>query len=146
MKYLITFTLSLLMTFGSMLSAQTKYTTSVFTELSFATNTSPCPIANWGKNKTVTFSHSGGQPSLHLIDYSQYFNSWPGIPPAPVYFFHNTINLSLPIGFQDLIINDIYVVDDYAFFCGEFITSGIPSPTYTATWGWFDINELHPLL
>ena len=103
-------------------TAQTKYTSAVMTN-SYVSHPDKTPFDTWGNNYFVAYGRdtiSPYNPVFYLVDISGYNTFLPVTPiPAPS-FVSRSVSVSAPssAGLLDFTVNDIYVVDDYAFFCG----------------------------
>lgn len=97
----------------------------------------PPPIFNWTEDYSVSYIKEDGKNLFCLIAHSDFFNTYsPGSIPAPsCSVYHAT--MSLPEIIQYININDIYIVDDYAFFCGSICDT---FQNNYAMYGWFDLN------
>lgn len=123
-------------------SAQYRYTAAVWEDPNYG-NLYKTPIRNWKQNYSVTFESNGTSYCVCLIDNTTFFSSppivypslTPGPPAASVY--RATIS-SIPSG-MSVHVSDIYVVDDYAFFCGYLWGSG--SVTTTSFYGYLDLTD-----
>ena len=123
--------------------AQTRYTASI----DFATppnvyNFNKSPVRYWKNNMSVAFVKQSSTTSVFcLIDHNDFSNTLSGFAPTPVLNVQMAPVL-LPIpGFpinSDFTVNDIYIVDDYAFFCGYYFDGS----DHKAFYGYFDINAL----
>ena len=75
-----------------------------------------------------------------ILDHSDFSNhafGSPSIPPTISY--RHTITIPCPTNYTDLVVNDIYVVDDNAFFCGTMLNT---AGKWEAMLGYFHLREL----
>ena len=127
-------------------TAQTKYTSAVMTN-SYVSHPDKTPFDTWGNNYFVAYGRdtiSPYNPVFYLVDISGYNTFLPLTPiPAPSFVSHS-VSVSAPssAGLLDFTVNDIYVVDDYAFFCGYGVKKIAPEVTVdVAVVGYFNLND-----
>ncbi|MBP5341960.1 MAG: hypothetical protein J6Y52_06350 [Bacteroidales bacterium] len=127
-------------------TAQMKYTSAVMTN-NYVTHPDKTPFDTWGGNYYVAFGRdatSPYNPVFYLVDISGYSTFLPLTPiPAPS-FVSRSVSVSAPssAGLLDFTVNDIYVVDDYAFFCGYGVKKIAPEVTVdVAVVGYFNLND-----
>ena len=125
------------------LSAQVTYTSAVQT-ISLPTSISNSyinPICKWDDNRSIFFmKHNSTAMYFCVADYSTFFTpTAPLVPmPAPSLTGFYT-QVSLPQGYNDMTVNDIYYTDDYAFFCGSIYDN---NNVQYAVVGYFKPNEI----
>ena len=119
----VVFFLALTLFSALSVTAQTKYTSAVMTNNHVIPHPDKTPFDTWADNYYVAFGRdatSPYNPVFYLVDISGYNTFLPLTPiPAPS-FVSRSVSVSAPssAGLLDFTVNDIYVVDDYAFFCG----------------------------
>lgn len=97
------------------------------------------PICNWNNNYSVSFVKDHGKDIFCLINHSDFFNIYPsGTASAPACsIYHATVNL--PGHLDYFYVNDIYIAEDYAFFCGSIYDTTKHKPY--VLYGYFDLND-----
>lgn len=97
------------------------------------------PIGNWTKDYSVSFVENQEKDIFCLIGHSDFFNIYtPSTVTAPACsIYHAVVNLPGHLDFFH--VNDIYIADDYAFFCGS-IYDTIKHKPYVL-YGYFDLND-----
>ena len=97
------------------------------------------PICNWDNKYSVSFVEDQGKDIFCLIDHSDFFNIYPsGTVSAPACSIYHAV-VNLPGHLDYFHVNDIYIADDYAFFCGS-IYDTIKHKPY-GLYGYFDLND-----
>ena len=97
------------------------------------------PICNWTNNYSVSFVKYSEKKVFCLIDHSDFFNIYPsGTVSAPACSIYHAV-VNLPGHLDYFHVNDIYIADDYAFFCGS-IYDTIKHKPYVL-YGYFDLND-----
>ena len=97
------------------------------------------PICNWTNNYSVSFVKYSEKKGFCLIDHSDFFNIYPsGTVSAPACSIYHAV-VNLPGHLDYFHVNDIYIADDYAFFCGS-IYDTIKHKPYVL-YGYFDLND-----
>ena len=115
-------------------TAQSRYMSAVMTNNHVIPHPDKTPFDTWGDNYYVAFGRdatSPYNPVFYLVDISGYNTFLPLTPiPAPS-FVSRSVSVSAPssAGLLDFTVNDIYVVDDYAFFCGYGVKKIAPEVT-----------------
>ena len=102
-------------------TAQMKYTSAVMTN-NYVTHPDKTPFDTWGDDYFVAFGYTEDtslHPAFYLVDYSSYNNFIPAIPIATPAFAEYLVQVTPPPELFSFTVNDIYVVDNYAFFCGQ---------------------------
>lgn len=133
MKKIVTLLAILSCVVGPVFS-QIRYTAAVVDESGlFISNNYHCSIRYWQNSQSVAAVNLGsGTVAFCLVDHSDFDNTYPGTPPSPnitaQYAVFSDVNC------PNLHVNDLYVVDDLAFFCGGISGKSI--------YGYFDINDL----
>lgn len=114
---------------------QMRYTAAVLDESTYnISNSHHCAIRHWQGSQSVAAINLGsGTVAFCLIDHSDLDNTFPYPPPMPG--LTSRFAVFSDVNYPDLYINDMYVHNDNAFFCG-----GI---TGEAVYGYFDINGLN---
>ena len=115
--------------------AQTKYTAAVWKENSSYTINPP--IRNWTRDYSITYEvDNSGNYYFCLIKHTPFF----GIPPSPttppVVSILRAQIIRSSFSFN---VEDIYVVDDLAFFCGSY--TNLATSEKNAMWGYLDLND-----
>ena len=124
--------------------AQTRYTASIDYNSTYppAFNTYGCPVRYWKNDQSVAFvKQSSSISTFCLIKHSDFSNTFPLPAPTPVFYVGSAYiptPISTPSINDNFTVNDIYIVDDYAFFCGNYID---PLNKPKAFYGYFDIND-----
>ena len=115
--------------------SQTRYTSVVYDENTYGiSNAYHCAVRHWQGTFSVAASNLGqGKVAFSLIDHTDFDNIYMGTPPSPNITGRYSV-FQDNVDFPKLYINDLYVVDNYAFFCGEIDGCAI--------YGYFDINNL----
>lgn len=130
----VVFFLALTLFSALSVTAQTKYTSAVMTNNHVIPHPDKTPFDTWADNYYVAFGRdatSPYNPVFYLVDISGYNTFLPLTPiPAPS-FVSRSVLVSAPssAGLLDFTVNDIYVVDDYAFFCGYGVKKIAPEVT-----------------
>lgn len=123
-------------------SAQYRYTAAVWEDPNYG-NLYKTPIRNWKKNYSVTFEGNGTSYCVCLIDNSSFFSPpyivYPSLTPGPPAASVYRVTIPNPSLFSSLRVSDIYVVDDYAFFCGYYW--GFGSIVTTPVYGYLDLTD-----
>lgn len=98
------------------------------------------PIAKWTDNQSIMYLKKDASAMYFcLVDYTDFYNPVPLIVPMPAPLITGMYTqVVLPTGYSDMTVNDIYCVEDYAFFCGT-----IYNGRWTSVIGYFDIHELN---
>lgn len=119
------------------LCAQSMYTSAVQTLKLTASALYSSPIARWTDSQSVMYLKKDASTMYFcLVDHTGFMAS-PTVPtPAPSISGMYT-QVTLPSGYSDMTVNDIYCVDDYAFFCGTILGG-----RWSAVVGYFKIAEL----
>jgi hypothetical protein len=123
--------------------AQVRYTATIDSAtLSNIYNFNKSPVRYWKNNMSVAFVKQSSTTSVFcLIDHADFSNivSLPvPVPNLIVKMAPVLLPISgIPIN-SDFTVNDIYIVDDYAFFCGYYFDGS----DHKAFYGYFDINVL----
>ncbi len=122
--------LSAVLLHSSAAFAQTRYTASIHkSTLTGIENGYGCPVRYWRGDMSVAYvRQNANQVAFCLIKHSDFSTSF--TPPAPT----PTVTVDAAVINQDFTVSDIYIVDDYAFFCGHYNSN--------AMYGYFDINDL----
>lgn len=102
------------------------------------------PVCGWKTDFTVSYVKDATDSYFCLIDHSDFYSTHTGpipvpgslpAPACPVLY----AKLFFPAGVGVFQVRDIFVVDDYAFFCGSLFDSNC-NCSYPM-WGYFDIND-----
>ncbi len=127
-------------------TAQMKYTSAVMTN-SYVSHPDKTPFDTWKNDYFVAYGRdtiSPYNPVFYLVDISAYNAFLPVTPiPAPS-FVSRSVSVSAPssAGLLDFTVNDIYVVDDYAFFCGYGIENiSVSDTVQVSVVGYFNLND-----
>ena len=137
-RQLLLFTIML--TFFSAINAQTKYTATVLTDPVSGYSSGNTPIRNWRTNYSISFQRSATKPFFCLIDNTSLLSTpTTPVPPPICPVIHSFIPMSAP--YQGLTVNDIYIVDDIAFFCGSIADTSLGK--IFAIWGYFNIMDFY---
>ena len=102
-------------------TAQMRYTSAVMTNI-FVTHPDKTPFDTWKNDYFVAFGYTEDtalHPAFYLVDCSSYNNLVPAIPIATPAFAEYLVQVTPPPELFGFSVNDIYVVDNYAFFCGQ---------------------------
>ncbi|MBR6844424.1 MAG: hypothetical protein IKM79_04920 [Bacteroidales bacterium] len=101
------------------------------------------PICNIDSTNSIAFYLDQGESLFSLINHSDYFNNL-SVPIPPLFFNEHQAKL-LPYLYGDCIlsVNDIYVVDNYAFFCGSIIDTNHSSSHSDGVYGYVDLNYFY---
>ena len=102
-------------------TAQTRYTSAVMTNI-FVSHPDKTPFDTWKNDYFVAFGYTEDtalHPAFYLVDCSSYNNLVPAMPIATPAFAEYLVQVTLPPELFGFSVNDIYVADDYAFFCGQ---------------------------
>lgn len=121
------------------------YTSTVQTIMS-SSNSHGYPICNWDDRFSLAFLRDATGSMFVLIDHSDFFsNLWGLTPPIPDPTFSER-NVTIPYSFylgqdsyKDLIVKDIYIVDNYAFFCGTVLVTS--DNQWHAIYGHLELND-----
>lgn len=137
-KYVLTLFLAMCGTIIPVFS-QIRYTAAVLDEATYGiSNMSPCAIRHWRGTFSVAAANlGGGSVAFCLIDHTDFDNTF-ATPPLLPTIYGTSVHFSDPINYPNLVINDLFIVDNYAFFCGG-ISSG------EAVYGYFDINSIYTI-
>lgn len=134
--------LLLLVAVAATAAAQSKYTSAVLSNTDLNTSPDGTAFDKWGDNYFVAFGTHGSAMALqyfYLVDYSGYNNFVPIVPvPAPA-FTCRSAEITLPPELFNLSVSDIYVIDDYAFFCGGGTKTS--DTMLSAVVGWFYLPD-----
>ena len=97
--------------------AQPHYTSAIVMQTAMSTPEGhPRPVRNWNTKYSVGVVGDTSAIGLSLIDHSAFFAPSTGF--APVITEKHITTLMLPYSDTNTTITDIYVANDYAFFCG----------------------------
>lgn len=119
----------------STVTAQTRYTAAVWKENS--SYTIKPPIKNWKKDFSVTYEvDNNGGGYFCLIKHASFFYTPPIPIPSPT---GSIFRVKITGAGYTFNVTDIYVVDDFAFFCGSCYDLFLHETS--AMWGYFDLNE-----
>ena len=125
--------------------AQIRYTSAVHhSTIPGIQNGYGCPVRYWKNDMSVAFvKQSPSTSAFCLIDHSDFSTTHPTAPPpapnASVIAANTTTPIiGTPIA-NDFTVNDIYVADDYAFFCGTYYDI---NNVRKSCYGYFDLNDL----
>ena len=125
-------------------TAQTKYTSAVMTNI-FVSHPDKTPFDTWGDKFFVAFGYTEDSvlhPAFYLVDYSSYNNFIPAIPIATPAFSDYLVQVTPPPELFGFSVNDIYVADDYAFFCGQGIENiSVSDTVQVSVVGYFNLND-----
>lgn len=138
-KILFLFVISAVASSG-ILMAQTKYTSTVLTN-QIVQPYGIAPMDTWNKKSVVSFGYTqdvNSTPVFYIIDCSDYFNPISGSPVPPPTLASYYVKVTIPNSYSSIIVNDIYIVDDYAFFCGQLTDTDYLRKSVV---GYFDIND-----
>ena len=123
--------------------AQVRYTSAIHHSTMPGTqNGYGCPVRYWRNDMSVAFVKQDPTNSAFcLIKHSDFSNIFPAAPPPVPNANVDAALISLPINTidRDFTVNDIYIVDDYAFFCGTYYTANNVRKSF---YGYFDINDM----
>lgn len=125
--------------------AQIRYTSAVHhSTIPGIQNGYGCPVRYWKNDMSVAFvKQSPSTSAFCLIDHSDFNTTHPTAPPpapnASVIAANTTTPIiGTPIA-NDFTVNDIYIADDYAFFCGTYYDI---NNERKSCYGYFDLNDL----
>ncbi len=126
--------------FAQLLLAQSFYTSAVQTIKLPASTLYINPIAKWTDRQSIMYLKKDATTMYFcLVDHANFNNPVPLISPTPAPVITGMYTqVALPSGYSDMTVNDIYCVDDFAFFCGT-----IYDGRWSAVVGFFDIAELN---
>ncbi|MCR5445879.1 MAG: hypothetical protein K6E96_09440 [Bacteroidales bacterium] len=96
------------------------------------------PICGWGQNYSVTYIVDGNKLMFALVDHADFHAIHPLTPSSPLCAIYRA-QINLPNYITSFQVSDIYVLDDYVFFCGELCDNNLNS-TFPM-WGYFDVND-----
>ena len=126
------------------MTAQTKYTSAVMTN-NYVSHPDKTPFDTWGNNYFVAFGFTEDtalHPAFYLVDYSSYNSFIPAIPIATPAFADYLVQVTPPPELFGFSVNDIYVADDYAFFCGQGIENiSVSDTVQVSVVGYFNLND-----
>lgn len=109
-------------------SAQTHYTSTIVNQTALSTHEGhPRPIRNWNSRYSVGVVGDTSAIGLSLIDHSTFFAPSTGLAPV---FTEKHINAWAHFTDTNTTITDIYVADDYAFFCGYVQETGVGTQAF----------------
>ncbi len=119
-------------------TAQTRYTAAVLTDPVSGYSSGITPVKNWRTTYSVSFQMDAVKPFFCLIDQTALLSTTAIPTPAPTCPVRHAI---VPVNppYNGLIVKDIHVVDDYAFFCGSISDTHL-HVSY-AIWGYFYIMD-----
>ena len=125
-------------------SQVSNYTSTVQT-ISISANSHGHPICNWNDQYSLAFLRDANGSTFVLIDHSDYFSSLGGLTPPYLDPSLSEKHVFIPNLFnnnqcKDLIVRDIYIVDNYAFFCGTVFVSN--DNKWHAIYGYLDLYDL----
>ena len=114
------------------------FTATIQKDYDYTADNEQPPIYNWTNDYSVSFVQDREKCIFNLIDHASFFAIYPTIPPSgpSCNIYHAIVNLPDSLAFFR--VNDIYIVDDYAFFCGS-IYDTIKHKPYVL-YGYFDLN------
>jgi len=125
-------------------TAQMRYTSAVMTNI-FVTHPDKTPFDTWGDKFFVAFGYTEDSvlhPAFYLVDCSSYNNLVPAMPIATPAFAEYLVQVTLPPELFGFSVNDIYVADDYAFFCGQGIENiSVSDTVQVSVVGYFNLND-----
>ena len=125
-------------------TAQMRYTSAVMTNI-FVTHPDKTPFDTWKNDYFVAFGYTEDtalHPAFYLVDCSSYNNLVPAIPIATPAFAEYLVQVTPPPELFGFSVNDIYVADDYAFFCGQGIENiSVSDTVQVSVVGYFNLND-----
>ena len=137
MKQKVLFLLLLMGLSMSVFAQATQYNSAVVIETNFNINNNyPCPVANIDKTYSIAaVKMNATTTAFCLINHDDFVNPpSPGTPVSPPNITADAASYSFTSPITGFTVNDLAIVDNYAFFCGTINSN-------EAIYGYFDYND-----
>lgn len=95
--------------------SQTRYTAAILTDFNANPSSNQSPIRHWKENYSLTYEWNINSHVFSLLDHSAFFATPPSFPLVCTAYHAEFPGIYGAINIE---VNDIYITNDQAFFCG----------------------------